>query len=72
MIIDFLFKKRAARIRFEKSLTDWQNIFYKSKANGADYDGDNLPSQRWDWPKNGFLTRWRERENATKKTRTED
>jgi hypothetical protein len=33
----------------------WQLVFNQSKANGAEYFGDRLPSNSWDWPKDTFL-----------------
>ena len=29
----------------------WQSIFLQSKANGAAYNGDDLPGWSWNWPK---------------------
>ena len=40
--------------------TDTEKIFLLSRANGAAYQGDLLPAYRWDWPKNGWLTKRRE------------
>lgn len=34
-----------------RPLTDWQRIFIQSKANGGYYDGDTLPTNKWEWPK---------------------
>jgi hypothetical protein len=33
----------------------WQLVFNQSKVNGAEYFGDRLPSNSWDWPKDTFL-----------------
>jgi hypothetical protein len=35
----------------------WQSIFLQSKANGAAYNGDDLPGWSWNWPKNTYLQR---------------
>ena len=35
----------------------WQLVFSQSKANGADYYGEELPSYTWNWPKNTYLQR---------------
>ncbi len=32
-------------------MTTWQLIFLQSKVNGYPYNGDQLPQQSWDWPK---------------------
>jgi hypothetical protein len=29
----------------------WQLIFLQSKVNRGAYDGDRLPAQNWDWPR---------------------
>ena len=29
----------------------WQLIFLQSKVNSGAYDGDRLPRQNWDWPR---------------------
>ena len=29
----------------------WQRIFLQSKVNSGAYDGDRLPRQNWDWPR---------------------
>jgi hypothetical protein len=33
----------------------WQLVFNQSRVNGAEYFGDRLPTNSWDWPKNTFL-----------------
>jgi hypothetical protein len=33
----------------------WQLVFNQSRVNGAEYFGDQLPCNSWDWPKNTFL-----------------
>jgi hypothetical protein len=38
-----------ARKRFETTLSDWEKIFYNSRANGAEYTGDRLPANHIDW-----------------------
>jgi hypothetical protein len=35
----------------------WQLVFNQSKVNGAEYFGDRLPSNSWEWPKDTFLQR---------------
>jgi len=32
-------------------MDSWELIFRQSKANDADYDGDRLAVQNWDWPR---------------------
>jgi hypothetical protein len=44
----------------------WQLVFNQSRVNGAEYFGDKLPCNSWDWPKNTFLQR---RLNELKKRR---
>ena len=34
---------------------NWTMIFSQSKANGAQYLGDQLPPQTWKWPKGTWL-----------------
>jgi hypothetical protein len=46
----------------------WQLVFTQSKVNGAEYFGDRLPSNSWDWPKDTFLQK---RLNELKKRRPE-
>jgi hypothetical protein len=46
----------------------WQLVFNQSKVNGAEYFGDRLPSNSWDWPKDTFLQK---RLNELKKRRPE-
>jgi hypothetical protein len=38
----------------------WQLVFSQSKANGAHYDGEKLPTFPWHWPKDTFLQRRRQ------------
>ena len=38
-------------------LSPWQVIFLVSKANGANYKGDELPARKWDWPRETYLQR---------------
>jgi hypothetical protein len=33
----------------------WQLVFSQSKANGAPYNGEQLPGRIWDWPKDTYL-----------------
>jgi hypothetical protein len=33
----------------------WQLVFNQSKVNGAEYFGDRLPCNSWNWPKDTFL-----------------
>jgi hypothetical protein len=35
----------------------WQLVFNQSRVNGAEYFGEQLPCNSWDWPKNTFLQR---------------
>ena len=35
----------------------WQLIFLQSKVNGAPYNGETLPGESWDWPKDTYLRR---------------
>jgi len=44
----------------------WQLVFNQSRVNGAEYYGDRLPSNSWDWPKDTFLQK---RLNELKKRR---
>jgi hypothetical protein len=37
--------------------TYWQLIFLQSKVNGAPYNGEALPGQSWDWPKDTYFQR---------------
>jgi hypothetical protein len=46
----------------------WQLVFDQSKVNGAEYFGDRLPSNSWQWPKDTFLQK---RLNELKKQRLE-
>jgi hypothetical protein len=47
----------------------WEMVFNQSRVNGAEYFGDRLPCNSWDWPKNTFLQR---RLNELKKRRWEE
>jgi hypothetical protein len=38
----------------------WQLVFSQSKANGAYYNGEELPTLPWHWPKDTFLQRRRQ------------
>jgi hypothetical protein len=41
-------------------MSSWQLIFQQSKVNNGAYDGDRLPPQKWDWPRETwFQTRLR-------------
>jgi hypothetical protein len=42
--------------QFEKP-SYWQVIFLQSKVNGAPYNGEALPGQSWDWPKDTYFQR---------------
>jgi hypothetical protein len=46
----------------------WQLVFNQSRVNGAEYFGDRLPNNSWDWPKDTFLQK---RLSELKKRRTE-
>ena len=35
----------------------WQLVFSQSKVNGAPYNGEQLTSRIWDWPKDTYLQR---------------
>ncbi len=35
----------------------WQLIFLQSKVNGAPYNGETLPGESWDWPKDTYFQR---------------
>jgi hypothetical protein len=32
-------------------MTSWELIFLQSRVNDGAYDGDHLPAQNWDWPR---------------------
>ena len=32
-------------------MTSWELIFLQSRVNNSGYDGDDLPAQKWDWPR---------------------
>jgi hypothetical protein len=32
-------------------MTSWELIFLQSRVNDGVYDGDHLPAQNWDWPR---------------------
>ena len=41
-------------------MNSWELIFIQSRANNAPYDGDRLPGNNWQWPKDTwFQTRLR-------------
>jgi hypothetical protein len=40
--------------------SSWQRVFSQSKVNGAYYNGDELPTLPWHWPKDTFLQRRRQ------------
>ncbi len=40
-----------------QELSLWQIIFLQSKVNGAQYDEEELPELKWDWPQNTYLRR---------------
>jgi hypothetical protein len=35
----------------------WQLIFLQSKVNGAPYNGETLPGESWEWPKDTYFQR---------------
>jgi hypothetical protein len=39
----------------EDKASYWQLILLQSEANGCFYDGDELPSNLWAWPKNTWF-----------------
>jgi hypothetical protein len=45
--------------RNREEMTFWQLIFSQSKANGAQYEGDMLPTCAWSWPSDTYLQRRR-------------
>ena len=45
--------------RNREEMTFWQLIFSQSKANGAQYEGDMLPTCAWSWPTDTYLQRRR-------------
>ncbi|MGH7928922.1 MAG: hypothetical protein ACREQV_14130 [Candidatus Binatia bacterium] len=47
----------------------WQLVFNQSRVNGAEYFGDHLPNNTWDWPKDTFL---QNRLNELKKRRSDN
>jgi hypothetical protein len=36
-------------------MTSWQLIFLQSRVNNGAYDGDYLPAQNWDWPRDTWF-----------------
>ncbi len=42
-----------------EQMTFWQLIFSQSKANGAPYEGEALPTLAWNWPTDTYLQRRR-------------
>ena len=36
-------------------MTSWQLIFFQSRVNNGAYDGDYLPAQNWDWPRDTWF-----------------
>ena len=32
-------------------MTSWELIFLQSRVNNGGYDGDDLPAQKWEWPR---------------------
>ena len=46
--------------RRQRPLTDWQKVFALSRLHGAKYTEPEEIGPKWDWPKNGFLTRRKE------------
>ena len=51
-------------IEMQHKLTYWQRVFLQSKVNGASYEGESLPGQVWCWPKNTYLRRRLQRQQA--------
>jgi hypothetical protein len=47
---------KSIEVRLHKT-SYWQLVFLQSKVNGAAYNGEKLPGQHWDWPKNTYLQR---------------
>lgn len=42
-----------------EQMSFWQLIFSQSKANGAEYTGEALPTCSWHWPMDTYLQRRR-------------
>jgi hypothetical protein len=42
-----------------EEMSCWQLIFSQSKANGAEYAGEALPTSRWNWPMDTYFQRRR-------------
>ena len=36
-------------------MTSWELIFLQSRVNNGAYDGDHLPAQNWDWPRDTWF-----------------
>lgn len=50
-------------------MSNWEDVFIQSRINGGNYEGDNLPDHKWQWPKDTFLQKKleelkREKENG--------
>ncbi len=48
-----------------EQMSFWQMIFSQSKANGAQYTGETLPTCSWNWPIDTYLQRRRSLRQAT-------
>jgi hypothetical protein len=40
-------------------MSAWQLIFLQSRANNGRYDGDQLPPQTWEWPRETWFQKRR-------------
>lgn len=38
-------------------MNSWELIFRQSRVNLGSYDGDRLPAQNWDWPRDTWFQR---------------
>jgi hypothetical protein len=54
-----------AKILNCKRMTFWQLVFSQSKANGADYTGEALPTACWNWPMDTYFQRRRTLQQST-------
>ena len=36
-------------------MTSWELIFLQSRVNNGAYDGDHLPAQNWNWPRDTWF-----------------
>src|SRR5262245_51586990 len=62
------FMNRQSANAEDEIMTSWQLIFLQSRVNNGAYDGDYLPAQNWDWPRD---TWFQERLYYLRRERTE-